>query len=409
MNEEQLLTDGVFDPSALRDVGTQLLELLWDPTANLTAALLLYGIIAIVVVILIIAILMVSLSAFRDEEDDEVGESVSRSRQAPVAQEEREPVDLRSRALTLGVTLAVIGVIWLAAGYSTSQNPVCAGCHTAEPHAISETSGQTDPHAGASCVGCHEPSGAFGHYVANVPSRAIHFVDGVLQPSLQPNYGRPTQSGCLSCHRADVRGVTVNERRGLRMSHAEPMASAVACLDCHQYKDGVVAAHNAGMNPCLRCHDSKTASSECSTCHDRQAAAAARARSTDLADAQVKQVRCGGCHDERRQCDPCHGVRMPHDELFMSHAHARAAAVDFWYGDGKTCQGSSCHTETRRPCTRCHTPLIGKGHGPSFAGPHRDANSLSCNRCHQVWARSPQRDFCDDVCHTEEARQYSPR
>lgn len=408
MSGDQLISEDVFDPTVLSSLFTQLLELLWDPTSNLTAALLLYGIIAILVIILIVAVLMLGLSAFQDEEDDECGESASQEPQTRAPKVVREEIDLRSRFVTLGITLAVGSVIWLAAGFSTSQNPVCVGCHTSEPHSLLEASGVVDPHASTACVGCHEPSGSLGHYVFNLPSRVTHFVDGVLQPALHPNYGRPTQSGCLSCHRTDVRGVAVNEQRGLRMSHVEPLESAVECLDCHRYRDGMVAGHNAGMNPCLRCHDSKQASSECSTCHDRQAAAAARARSTQFAAAQVEQVRCGGCHDERRECDPCHGVRMPHDQLFMSHAHARAATVDFWFGNGQTCQGS-CHTDTRRPCRRCHTELLGKGHGPTFAVPHELASSEVCDRCHQAWAITPQRDFCDDVCHSEAARRYSPR
>lgn len=400
--------NGVLDVSVFQDLGTRLLELLWDPTSNLTAALLLYGIIGIVVVIVIVAVLMAVLSIPDDEHDDE-GRDVVETPRTTAPEPPREVVEPRARLVTLGITLAVIAAIWLAAGYSTSQTVVCAGCHTSEPHAISETAGLVDPHADASCVGCHEPGGLFGHYVVSVPFRALHFVDGVVEPSLQPGYGRPTQSGCLSCHRRDVIGTTISEARGLKMSHKEPLEAAAACLDCHRYEGGIVSQHNAGMNPCLRCHDSRQASSECSTCHDRQAAAAARARSTDFASAQVEQVRCGGCHDERRECDPCHGVRMPHDEEFMAYAHARAATVDFWFGDGKTCQGSTCHTETRRPCTQCHGPMLGRGHGPALVGPHKVADGVSCNRCHQVWALFPQRDFCDDVCHSEAALRYSPR
>ena len=339
----------------------------------------------------------------------EGGQAASGAPQARAPEVAREEVGPRARVVTLGIILAMICVIWLAAGFSTSQNPVCVGCHTTDPHVISETSGLVDPHAGASCVGCHEPGGVLGHYVFNVPSRTIHLVDGVIQPSLQSNYGRPTQSGCLSCHQGDLSGVTVNKQRGLRMSHMEPLESAVACLDCHRYVDGVVAAHNAGMNPCLRCHDSKQASSECSTCHDRQAASAARARSTEFAAVQVKQVRCGGCHNERRECDPCHGVRMPHDETFMLYAHARSAAVDYWFDNGSTCMRSSCHTATRRPCARCHGPLLGRGHGPQLAQSHKGSSNARCNTCHQVWAYSAQRDFCRDVCHSEAALRYSPR
>ena len=78
-------------------------------------------------------------------------------------------------------------------------------------------------------------------------------------------------------------------------------------------------------------------------------------------DAQIRDVSCSGCHDEERDCDPCHGLRMPHTTEFKLHAHARAAAVDIWYNGGKAC--GRCHTDSRNPCGRCHSELMGAAHG----------------------------------------------
>ena len=169
-----------------------------------------------------------------------------------------------------------------------------------------------------------------------------------------------------------------------------------------------MAAHNAGMDPCLRCHDDVGASAKCATCHVKNAAAAARVRATSLARPQIEQVSCGGCHDEVRDCDPCHGMRMPHTNEFMSHAHARAAAVDFWYNGGKSC--GRCHSESRRPC-RCHSGQLGHAHGttPWLAKGHQAAEVSACNTCHATYAYVTTRDFCKDVCHSEAAIAASPR
>ena len=171
----------------------------------------------------------------------------------------------------------------------------------------------------------------------------------------------------------------------------------------------MVSRQTVGMAVCLRCHDAVTASSDCATCHDKKTAAAARAKTTSFAKAQVADVKCGGCHNEKTECDTCHGTRMPHTLQFKMNGHARAAAVDFWYNGGKTCTGSSCHTATRRPCSKCHTPLLGHGHSPAMAKDHQGATSARCNLCHQNWANPRSRDFCTDLCHTAAAKQESPR
>lgn len=405
MNED--VVTGEFGFAELQRMLSQLQELFWDPTSNLAAALLLYGIVGLLLLIIITIVVMAVLAA--PEEEEQVAPAKTPA-PGTVQQTPAAPVEeVGGSLLTAVIVVGVIALLWVSVGYSTAQVVVCTGCHVNPPHSATEVVTVDDPHVDTACVGCHEPGGPFARYVVNVPFRAVHFADGLVEASLQPGYGRPTESACLTCHNRDIKETTLNEARGLIMSHEEPLAAAASCLDCHQMRDGVVAAHNAGMNPCLKCHDAVVASSECSTCHDRKATAAARARTASFASAQVEQVQCGGCHDERRECDPCHGVRMPHDEEFMLYAHARAATVDFWFGDGTTCTRSSCHTPTRRRCTKCHGSLLGRGHGPALAGPHEGGSSARCNTCHQVWAYYPQRDFCRDVCHSEAALRYSPR
>lgn len=417
---------GSWDLSALQELPGRLMDLLLDPSIDLAASLTLYGILGIVLLIVLLAVIMFLLSGDEHESTDEGAtprhalspdEDATLTDSAPDTEVVPEPAvepapqpapELAPDPLRRAISFLVIGAIvlgaWVVAGYSTSESAVCSGCHTDTVH--DTTTALTDPHENLDCVQCHEPGGPLRRYVTRVPSRLTHLLEGVAEVSVLDEYGRITQRACTSCHGRDIAD-TVTTDRGLIMSHAEPLAASALCLDCHTPQDGIVASHNAGMNPCIRCHDAKTASSECVTCHDRSAATAARASTTQFAREQVTEIRCGGCHNERRECDSCHGTRMPHTLEFKAYAHSRAAAVDIWYGDGKAC--SKCHTPMRRPCQKCHGSMIGKAHAATFAGPHREGTSAGCDTCHQRMAYSRQRDFCRDVCHTPAAVEGSPR
>lgn len=390
----------------------QLRTLLLDPTSNLTAALLLYAVIGTLFAILLLVAIMFLWGGEDEEEESDTASGVAGARSTgpgtaatATSNVEGPPKTAASLAVSLAFAAAVLSLAWIVAGYSTSTDAVCISCHQQTVH----SGAQNDPHVSISCVACHEPGGVVARYTGNLPARVLHFADAALEDAeMQDDFGRVTQSSCVTCHDMAAIDDVLNAERGLRMSHAEPLAASVTCLDCHSPASGVVAGHNAGMNTCLRCHDAKTASSECVTCHDRKASVAARSEvTTAYAAVQVQEVRCGSCHDEKRECDTCHGTRLPHSKEFMTYAHARAGAVDLWYNDGETC--AKCHNEQRRPCQKCHTPQLGSGHGPRNALAHQDASAVSCNSCHIRWAYSPQRDFCLDVCHTPTAIKESPR
>lgn len=401
--------------SALAPLG-QLVTLLTDPSSNLIAALMLYGIIAAAVLIVLLVAIMWLMSMPEDETEeaglahqDEWDELDSLPVTVRAPESELPPVPQRPRtALTLATGLlafaVVVMVVWVTAGYTTASTSVCDSCHTDTPHTDAD---KKQPHAKTACVGCHEPGGPAGRYFFQVPSRVAHFIDGWTPATLKGSYGAVSESACASCHTRDIATVTVNAETGIKMSHAEPLDASATCTDCHMLADGVVGSHNAGMNPCLRCHDSKIASAKCETCHDKDTSAAARARSTSFQAVQVPEVRCGGCHDQKKECDTCHGTRLPHSRAFMAGAHARAGAVSFWYEGGRTC--ARCHTAARRPCTKCHTTLLGRGHTSGMAAEHRQASSSACDSCHRRFAQTGSRDFCRDVCHSPAAIAESPR
>ncbi len=386
-----------------------LLTLLTDPTSNLKAALLLYSMIGLAVVLVLVVIIAALLGAPEEDEDEyedgfEVPVAPQPVQEAVAEAAPREPYRPRTAVFTL---LAIIGVtlaVWLVAGFTTSADPVCGACHVDTVHDLARGS-LPDPHESTDCVSCHEPGGPVGRYFTQVPSRLLHFVEGGTGLSVRATFGQVTPSACNECHAETIKRVTVDRETGVRMSHAEPIAASAKCLDCHVPASGVVSRKTAGMGPCLRCHDSVTASSECTTCHDKQTAAAATARTTKLAKRQVTEVKCGGCHNQEKECDTCHGLRMPHSLAFKADGHARAGAADFWYTGGKTC--ARCHTPARRPCQKCHSPVLGKGHQLSWAKDHQKGTPASC-ACHNQMAQTQGRDFCK-VCHNATAVEESPR
>jgi len=330
---------------------------------------------------------------------------------APSPQPERRPrerMSPRMRLLAWAGFALVIVAVWVAAGYTTSDSQSCNSCH-AGTSAHSKAAKGTNRHAQIECVSCHEPRGFVGRFITGVPLRLLHFAvaPGGASPGI--GYGLVTAQACTSCHRSSLSGTTTNAKRGLKMSHKAPIAASATCVDCHTLRGGVVGAYNAGMKPCARCHDGEKASSKCDTCHVGGVVTNTRDRSTSLQGEQVTDVRCGGCHDEKRSCDPCHGVRMPHTAEFMASSHARAATVDFWYNNGNTCR--RCHTPQQRPCSKCHTKMLGSAHGLStnLATGHQKALSASCNTCHGQYAPIKTRDFCKDVCHSDAAKAASPR
>lgn len=416
-------------PARLSQLPSYLTYVLLNPAFDLRVALVLYASIALLLLIVLcvgMILLMrpeegVGTLQARDETRSEEFERVAPGEVFEGLDPERDAGDERRArgpaaaaspprrpALLFAVTALLVVSAWLAAGHATTAPPVCLGCHPAPVHG--KAAARTDPHASVSCVSCHEPGGLAGRYLTGVPARLAHFADSQSFVPRQAEYGRVTRSACASCHRKDLIGVAVDEARGLRVSHAQPLSASAVCTDCHALGGGVVSGHNSGMAPCLRCHDSRRASARCDTCHDRKGAAAARVRTTSFADVRIPEVSCGGCHDEERECDPCHGTRLPHSVEFRAYAHARAGAVDFWYNGGRAC--SRCHTASRRPCGRCHGESLGKAHGTGttwVATGHQKADPDACDTCHRRLAYAANRDFCTELCHAPAARAASPR
>lgn len=301
----------------------------------------------------------------------------------------------RGRGLTTaGIMVLVIAAAWSLLGFTSAQTPVCTSCHGEQPHG---EAAQKDPHRGVACVACHEQGNAVVSATMNVPARVGHFVQGGGKGRVAP-YGASASSTCASCHSAVLKTTFTDRTRSLRVSHAEPLSAGAECRDCHRPKSGlVVSADTAGMEPCLRCHDDRKASSACGTCHLKDPAASAlgsKPRPRRIASRLVPNPRCDGCH-ATTTCTKCHGIEMPHTVDFKRQGHARTAAIELWKGGTPNC--SRCHYEGHRPCTQCHeAPFL--AHGTQFREGHKTAVWGGKCTCHDYRSPVRGRNFCL-VCH----------
>jgi hypothetical protein len=310
------------------------------------------------------------------------------------------------------IILIISAAVWVVAGITTGGNEVCASCHSDTVHTESAI---RDPHKDVRCIQCHESGGPITRSTVDVVGRVEHFVLAQRDSKLAKAYGLPVASdGCQSCHARQVDTTLTDNARGVRVSHKEPSAAGAQCVDCHRLTNGVVSATNVGMTTCLRCHDGKIAKSECSACHlGDPARGVSSAVATEMAGVQVPNPQCNGCHKDMTKCNACHGISMPHSAKFKAYAHARAAALDIWYNDGKLC--SKCHYTGHNDCIRygCHVYPLASGHpNPAWASLHQNTGwssgwKTACS-CH-MWNPYDHNGmvYCQ-ICHTVKPKNALP-
>lgn len=321
----------------------------------------------------------------------------------------------RMRRVTSAVSAVAIPVLIVAAlvsGYvMTGTDEACVTCHDGSPAVLAV---HERDHAGrASCADCHEQGTGADVVTAVVARTEMALVQSGLPTStIEP---RPVASAaCVRCH--EVADATIESTRvNIRMSHAEPLEAGMNCVDCHGPVGHLGEAGRApvSMDRCLGCHDGETASAVCAECHTTDIATVGRdalvrddGRITGSGKYQYPTVvasdtDCSGCHDVATQCDPCHGLRLPHPEPFVQGYHAQDAAFE----KKETCY--RCHDT--RDCQSCHRPFS-VGHAPNWKSDHtRSAWDAGCG-CH---GRGVNEDvpicvFCHDNAPTQTVGGLSP-
>lgn len=364
-----------------------------NPSANREAALLVFGSLFLLIVLIGLVVSLIVMSPRGAARPIAAGTGRPRKR--------RTPAEVRSRVLGSVATLVIVlAAVWATAGVTTSARVACESCHADSPHA---GSAEIDAHEAVACVSCHETGGVIARASGNLSARTAHYVQGVDGTSSGEYGTRISSAGCIGCHGAVLDTPTEDVTRGLRMSHAEPVAAGAECVDCHRLTGGVVSRRITGMNECLRCHDDAVASAACSTCHTGDPAvaiAAVESTATAYARDLVPEPRCDTCHDTAA-CDACHGISLPHTPEFKAAGHAMEGARDLWYNGGRTCE--KCHYEGRRECTACHEQAF-LAHGPDFRASHTqaDPSGVGCT-CHNRRSPVKGRNFCG-VCHEQSSR-----
>jgi hypothetical protein len=327
---------------------------------------------------------------------------------------ERKPSTPRQWAHLVGTIGAAAGVVlglaWLGTGAITARSSGCVGCHSRTVHSATP---KADVHHNASCVDCHEPGHALGQLVINVPERLQHFAFGRSDKARAASYGTTISSArCAKCHASAIASVAKDTKRGLKVSHKEPLAAGAECMDCHMLVKGQMAEQTVGMSPCLRCHDGKDAKATCSVCHDGNPAdgIVGQDAKTSLASRLLPVSPCEACHTNEQRCDACHGLRLPHTTEFTGYGHAKPAALDIWDNGGKLC--SSCHRAGHRSCVAqgCHSSAF-PGHPLSWKTQHQQSSwskSDSECRCHGWVAAEHDGMVLCQVCHATKPEGARP-
>lgn len=319
---------------------------------------------------------------------------------AAKAEERADSRARRARAVRRGLPIAVPLLLIAAvfSGYAvTGSDWYCVSfCHQTQTvvHAAKVT-------RHAHCTQCHELPGVSA-IPANLSQRGVML--GAALAGKHP--GGPTvvsSEGCLKCHRKVLTGTSTDSARGIRMSHKETAEAGMTCTYCHT-ATGHSARRTYSMSTCTPCHGGKPASAQCSTCHTKDPSIVAVSGSKESSATMgsgavvypavaVGDLGCGGCHDQTKQCDTCHGLRMPHSPEFVAGGHAREAA---WEGKQKCLK---CHT-AEWCSTGCHSPFA-SGHPGDWKHDHQSMPWTSGCGCHAQ--RSGRTTPMCNLCHTPPA------
>lgn len=283
--------------------------------------------------------------------------------------------------------------------YYAHRTQSCLNCHLKqyEMAALKKT-----PHKGIECIRCHKVPGVAGYIRQKIDFSRMVIVfylnrDKEKNPAIKAR-GGVFEASCLGCHEDILKRKIKDEN--LEMSHKELIGSEFSCVDCHNqvaHPNITKPKKTYSMFGCQTCHDGKQASAECKTCHPKYALGERVAKNIELPKVELPaKLQCyGACHDEKKECLPCHGVTMPHPENWVGERPAHIAYAAFT--KKKLCwrchyDGNKYFQPGRKFCGRCH-PIEYHGKDEEVYWSHQRFHPSNC----ELLCHGP--GFCSQYCH----------
>lgn len=292
--------------------------------------------------------------------------------------------------------VAVVLLAGLALDTATGSPRLCASCHEIRPMA---DAWRHSPHSVVACVACHEAPTAWWSLPQRLADRSLllsrcaaRHLSGTYQDpvDLQTTAPEPMPDGvCLQCH--DPKRKATSGFRIL-IDHAKHARRNGSCVSCHIWTGHAQPTRSSAqsfMAQCFTCHGTArapTASARCPLCHpsgyvllpaSHKSGAWKRRHSVAGSDLRL----CEMCH-EKKMCNGCHGLQMPHPMDWAKSINGHAAAAE---ADRTVC--SRCHGAQPHTCTMCHHDGFDPTKGPWTKQHPEEVNrrgAAFCFRCHSA-------------------------
>ncbi|MCL2332410.1 MAG: hypothetical protein FWC54_02835 [Actinomycetia bacterium] len=310
----------------------------------------------------------------------------TRPQKAVVADKPRRK--LLALKIAMLVALVVVVLALLPALLATVYTPSCARCHTAEVSAQHEGT-----HAKVACLSCHQGSTSARRFAF----RQTLMYGMVLKVfPLSTAQAHVANASCVTCHPNTTIGTGATglvKAQGLQVAHI-PCSTGRNCIDCHGgtghlVKGQVPLAYS--MNDCVTCHNANQLdSSDCTGCHvgnsQETMKTSARFSLSTFSTTHGPQWKrlhgagdistCTSCH-KQSDCARCHGALVPHDAYIVG-SHGKVASDPV---AEQKCY--SCHKD-KKFCDDCHG--LAMPHPDNFITAHvaetKKVGEATCYNCH---------------------------
>ena len=151
----------------------------------------------------------------------------------------------------------------------TSTPEFCDKCHVMNVYV---DTWEASPHGEENCEHCHLNPGLFSFMGGKIASMQVvaNFMTGNFEDDSFTAH--VSNAACLQCHEDLMEEEVTTYESGITVSHLHIIDNGAKCMDCHStvaHGDSVEvgAVTLPTMDKCMKCHDGKTAPTDCVLCH----------------------------------------------------------------------------------------------------------------------------------------------